>query len=81
MKEDHFTRPPNTRRLQMIPVSDLIFDPSAKPLGSGAFGKVYRGYWKIPNFENKTHNLDVVIKVIYNSSKASTDEFLEEAKV
>nr|ANP44415.1 epidermal growth factor receptor Smed-egfr-3 [Schmidtea mediterranea] len=81
MKEDYITRPPNMRRMQMIPISDLVFDTSSKPLGSGAFGKVYRGYWKVPRQDNKYINLEVVIKVIHNSSKGSTDEFLEEAKI
>ncbi|CAL8090679.1 unnamed protein product [Calicophoron daubneyi] len=40
-------KPPNLGRLVMINSDDLILDEHYGPLGTGAFGAVYRGVWKM----------------------------------
>ncbi|KAF7260334.1 hypothetical protein EG68_02402 [Paragonimus skrjabini miyazakii] len=43
---------PNLGRLVMIQSDDLILDETFGPLGTGAFGAVYRGMWKVPDHES-----------------------------
>ncbi|CAL8089961.1 unnamed protein product [Calicophoron daubneyi] len=70
MKNQSTAREPNMGRLEMINADDLEFDPTADPLGSGAFGVVYRGFWRVPKPALLKHGfhgeakLDVAIKVI-----------------
>lgn len=61
-------------RWEMIKIDDLTFDDRTKPIGTGAFGEVYRGKWRVPkrvlNLYNLTRgtSLDVAIKVIRTGS-------------
>lgn len=40
---------PNLGRLVMINSDDLVLDEQSGPLGTGAFGAVYRGLWRVQN--------------------------------
>lgn len=72
MKNQSAIREPNMGRLEMISADDLDFDPEASPLGTGAFGVVYRGKWRVPKAALIRHGfrgaaqLDVAIKIIQN---------------
>lgn len=94
MKSQSVSREPNMSRLEMINIDDLECDFASEPLGTGAFGAVYRGKWKIPkhallqyNWHWET-NLDVAIKVILPMCNGMTNSLssfepkdsLDEAK-
>ncbi|VDP72369.1 unnamed protein product [Echinostoma caproni] len=72
MKNQSAIRDPNMGRLEMINADDLEFDPTVSPLGTGAFGVVYRGKWRVPKAAMLRHGcrgeaqLDVAIKIIQN---------------
>lgn len=72
-------------RLLLIPTSNLVFNIHDKPLGTGAFGAVYRGTWKFSidsNRRNDSNNtLDVAIKVIQTGRDIKIADIMEEAKV
>uniref|UniRef100_A0A0X3P5L2 Protein kinase domain-containing protein n=1 Tax=Schistocephalus solidus TaxID=70667 RepID=A0A0X3P5L2_SCHSO len=42
------TRQPNMGRLIMINSDDIVLADNPSPLGSGAFGAVYQGVWRMP---------------------------------
>ncbi|XP_018654643.1 putative receptor Tyrosine Kinase [Schistosoma mansoni] len=51
------SKPPNLGRLVMINLDDLCLNEKSGPLGTGAFGAVYQGIWKVcqtdyPNLPN-----------------------------
>ncbi|CAH8870213.1 unnamed protein product [Trichobilharzia szidati] len=54
---------PNLGRLIMINLDDLCLNEKSGPLGTGAFGAVYQGIWKVrqtdyPNLPNLNHVLE-----------------------
>ncbi|THD26933.1 Epidermal growth factor receptor [Fasciola hepatica] len=72
LKNQSGIREPNMGRLEMINADDLDFDSESTPLGTGAFGVVYRGKWRVPKAALIRHGfrgaaqLDVAIKIIQN---------------
>nr|ANP44414.1 epidermal growth factor receptor Smed-egfr-2 [Schmidtea mediterranea] len=75
---------PNMNRLLLIPTTDLIFNINTKPIGTGAFGAVYRGVWKPSNKDlekSDRDSLDVAVKVIRANRNIDIQEIMEEAKV
>ncbi|KAE9549269.1 hypothetical protein FO519_007519 [Halicephalobus sp. NKZ332] len=76
------TRRPNMKRLIVITRDEL--STSKKILGSGAFGTVYAGSYKVKDPKGKVISIPVAIKVIkVDSSEAWTSEteMIEEAKI
>ncbi|KAL3308849.1 Receptor tyrosine-protein kinase erbB-2, partial [Cichlidogyrus casuarinus] len=79
---------PNMGRLVIINWNELKLD-RYKPLGSGAFGVVYRGWWRVPESEGMEKNMriSVAIKSFRSATKqivgpcGKYDELLQEAKV
>ncbi|VDN97845.1 unnamed protein product [Rodentolepis nana] len=84
---------PNMGRLVMINLDDIQLPENKVALGTGAFGAVYKGIWRIPDgvedvqvptFEgpdNRRH-VNVAVKIL-NEQNGSSDlqALLEEAKV
>ena len=80
-------------RLVLINVDDIQIPANKIALGSGAFGSVYKGVWKIPDdvedvqvptfqgSDNRRH-ADVAVKIL-NESNGPSDlhALFEEAKV
>ncbi|TGZ71661.1 hypothetical protein CRM22_002516 [Opisthorchis felineus] len=77
MKNQSGIREPNMGRLEMISVNDLEYDPTAPPLGTGAFGVVYCGVWRLSKAALLKHGCHgpqqfaVAIKVIQNDFQIS----------
>ncbi|VDD80058.1 unnamed protein product [Mesocestoides corti] len=70
---------PNMGRLILINLDDIQMPANQRALGSGAFGAVYKGVWKMPDDvdgsqlltaddQDKRRHVDVAIKILNESS-------------
>ncbi|VDM16006.1 unnamed protein product, partial [Hydatigera taeniaeformis] len=84
---------PNMGRLVLINLDDVLLPPNKVALGSGAFGAVYKGVWRIPHdvediqlptFEGRDHrrHVNVAVKILSEvNGPSDLHALLEEAKV
>ncbi|VDP68352.1 unnamed protein product [Echinostoma caproni] len=59
---------PNLGRLVMINSDDLILDEQCGPLGSGAFGAVYRGLWRVQSLNEESSGYTEIRSEIENTA-------------
>ncbi|VDK40887.1 unnamed protein product [Taenia asiatica] len=84
---------PNMGRLVLINLDDVLLPPNKVALGSGAFGAVYKGVWRIPHevedihlptFEGRDHrrHVNVAVKILSEvNGPSDLHALLEEAKL
>ncbi|CUT99106.1 melanoma receptor tyrosine protein kinase [Echinococcus multilocularis] len=84
---------PNMGRLVLINLDDVLLPPIKVALGSGAFGAVYKGVWRVPHdiedihlptFEGRDHrrHVNVAVKILSEvNGPSDLHALLEEAKV
>ncbi|KAL5106215.1 hypothetical protein TcWFU_005081 [Taenia crassiceps] len=84
---------PNMGRLVLINLDDVLLPRNKVALGSGAFGAVYKGVWRIPHemedihlptFEGRDHrrHVNVAVKILSEvNGPSDLHALLEEAKV
>lgn len=77
----------------LINLDDVLLSPNKVALGSGAFGAVYKGVWRIPQevedihlptFEGRDHrrHVNVAVKILSEvNGPSDLHALLEEAKV